>query len=536
MKRKRRCSRKRILTFGYPKVHDGKNVLNLLELSDKSLAIDKGSDAYVVTVWGHFYFAVIGELLSRFTDDIYLKTALLRIPFGIAGFMGLLIIASTGLPFFCNRKRGLYFLCAFFFLELLSIPLIVHMREVRYYSLALLSLSVIFYIYSNYAVFRRLKPFFYIPLLTVTLLLLYNSFPPPFFSCAATIGLIELCRFIKRRSAREFIQSTLPLIIAILLVFPLLRFFHTAEISKAYALFFHISGFIQKGLLLMIVSFFWEHEFLCVILFARLTALSLQKFIKPHFTSLGKGKTKKPVINDLAQKEQKDIVCRMHASNFLSVLIVLYVLLVSMIPLPVIYERYFIFLQPFLSIILLFDIFNIASLISQVQAVMARKYLRVILLIMAGLFVVYGFNKIELLKNHTYELFHQYKGPLDYAIPYIQSNYKDTENLIIATNYEECSFMYYLGSKVIIGYVGNNLKEDMTMTPDIIILRKKWTYTSKAEIFAPFFAKARYKPVVFEVFDNPVNNIPQISGAIHHLFETKMAKTEKEALVLHIKY
>ena len=183
---------KRILTFGYPKVHDGKNVLNLLELPDKSLAIDKGSDAYVVTVWGHFYFAVIGELLSRLTDDIYLKTDLLRIPFGIAGFVGLLIIALAALPFFHDRKRGLYFLAAFFFLEFLSIPIILHMREVRYYSLALLLLSIIFYLYSRYAVFKTLRLSFYIPLLTISMLLLYNSFPPPFFACVAAIGLAEL--------------------------------------------------------------------------------------------------------------------------------------------------------------------------------------------------------------------------------------------------------------------------------------------------------------------------------------------------------
>jgi hypothetical protein len=527
---------KRILTFGYPKVHDGKNVLNLLELPDKSLAIDKGSDAYVVTVWGHFYFAVIGELLSRLTDDIYLKTALSRIPFAIAGFIGLLVFALTGLQFFRHRNRGLYFLAAFFFLEFLSIPLMLHMREVRYYSLALLLLSIIFYLYSRYAVFKTLRSSLYIPLLTISMLLLYNTFPPPFFACVATIGLIELCRFIKRWSARELMQSTLPLIIAVLMVLPLLRFFHTAEISKAYALFFHISGFIQKSLLLNIVSFLWQYEFLCVILFARISALSLQRFVKPKGMSLGKGKLKRTVMSDGVQEERNEIMCRMNASNCLSILIVLYILLASKIPLPVIYERYFIFLQPFLSIILLFDVFNIASLLTQVQSTSARKYLRVILLIVAGLFVVYGFNKIEWLKHHSYELFHQYKGPLDYAIPYIQANYKDTENMTIATNYEECSLMYYLGSKVIIGYVGNNLEEDMTMTPDIIIFRKKWTYTSKSEIFSPFFARARYKPVAFEVFDNAVNNIPQLSGPIRHLFKTKMAKTEKEALVLHVKY
>ncbi len=526
---------KRILAFGYPKVHDGKNVLNLLELPDKSLAIDEESDAYVVTVWGHFYFAVIGELLSRLTDDIYLKTSLLRIPFGIAGFAGLFIIALTGLPFFHNRKRGLYFISAFFFLEFLSVPLILHIREVRYYSLVLLLLSVIFYLYSRYAVFKTLKPFFYISLLAITLLLLYNSFPPPFFACVATIGLVELIRFIKLKSVSEFIRATVPLITAVLLVLPFLRFFHTLEISKAFALFFHISAFIQKGTISGIVLFLWRYEFLCVILFARLTSLSLHQLVKPKITSQRQGKTKGPVINYSIQQEHNEVVHRMDVSNFLSLFFVLYILLAAKIPQPIIYERYFIFLQPFLSIILLFDVFNIFSLISNMRLASARICLTAISLMMAGLFMVYGFNKMELVRNHIYELFHQYRGPLDYAIPYIQSNYNDTENLIIATNYEECSFMYYLGSKVTIGYVGNNLTEDMQFTPDIIIFRKKSTYTSRSEIFAPLFAKARYKPVTFEVFDNLVNNIPQIKGPVHHLFKTKMAKTEKEALVLHVR-
>ncbi len=525
----------RILTFGYPKVHDGKNVLNLLELPEKNLAVDGKRDAYVATVWGHFYFAVIGELLSRLTDDIYLKTALVRIPFGMAGFMGLLVIALTGLPFFLNHKQRLCFLSAFLFLELLAIPLILHLREVRYYSLALCLLSIILYLYSRYTIFRTLKPFFFIPLFTVTLVLFYNSFPPPFFACVAAMGLTELIRFMKKKSWGEFSAATVPLLIAVVLVLPLLGFFHTAEISQAYRRFFHISGFIQARLLLDIVSFLWQYEFLAVILFARIAALALQRFLKFDCTSPGKGKKNKSVVKDSVQvqAEYKKALLRMNASNFLSMLLLVYIGLASNIPLPVIFERYFIFLQPFLSIILLFDVFNMFSLISNVRLASVRIFVVVILLIMGGLFAAYGFNKIELLRNHIYELVHQYKGPLDYAIPYIQSNYKDTENLIIATNYEECSFMYYLGSKVIIGYVGNNLEEDMTMTPDIIIFRKRWAYTSKAEIFAPLFAKAGYKPVTFEVFDNPVNNIPQIKGPVHHLFKTKMAKTEKEALVLH---
>jgi len=103
--------------------------------------------------------------------------------------------------------------------------------------------------------------------------------------------------------------------------------------------------------------------------------------------------------------------------------------------------------------------------------------------------------------------------------------------LIIATNYEECSYMYYLNSKVILGYVGNNLKEDMKADPDIIVPRKIWSYI-KNEDFMPFFERNRYTKKSFPVFDYFVNNIPETSM---HLFKTKMAEDDSQCLDIYIK-
>ena len=49
---------KSIIAYGYPKVHFGKNVLNVSETKDLSIGIKKGSDAWIyISSWGAYYFA-----------------------------------------------------------------------------------------------------------------------------------------------------------------------------------------------------------------------------------------------------------------------------------------------------------------------------------------------------------------------------------------------------------------------------------------------------------------------------------------------
>jgi hypothetical protein len=58
--------------------------------------------------------------------------------------------------------------------------------------------------------------------------------------------------------------------------------------------------------------------------------------------------------------------------------------------------------------------------------------------------------------------------------------------------------MYYLNSKVIIGYVGNNLEEDMRIVPVIVVFRKEWGNLHR-KLFLDFLGRRRYQRVSFPV-------------------------------------
>jgi hypothetical protein len=142
---------------------------------------------------------------------------------------------------------------------------------------------------------------------------------------------------------------------------------------------------------------------------------------------------------------------------------------------------------------------------------------------------------MEYFSGHIYELSHQYKGPLDHLIPFIKENYEDTDKLIIATNYEETSFMYYLDSKVIIGYVGYNLEKDLEIVPDIVVYRKGWKNFPK--IFISFLEKNTYERISFPVYDYKVNNIPDLIMPFEfkHQFYTLYTQDELNKVAIYLK-
>jgi hypothetical protein len=150
-----------------------------------------------------------------------------------------------------------------------------------------------------------------------------------------------------------------------------------------------------------------------------------------------------------------------------------------------------------------------------------------------GLISINVSRNIGYLEGHVYELFHQYKGPLDYLIPFIKERYGDTDKLVIATNYEETSFMYYLDSKVIIGYVGNNLEQDLRMVPDIVIYRKGWRDLDP-KIFIDFLSQHPYQRISFPVFDYRVNNIPELNLSPEYQHQFRTLKTEDERMKVNI--
>lgn len=517
---------KRILSYGYPKIHDGKNTVYLLELPNKRLGMNEKLDAWTCLPWGQYYFAAIGVFLAEGVNDIYSKTAILRIPFAIAGFSGLVIIALLAARLF--RKNITYmlaFLVLFTIFELLSISLVLHLREVRSYSINIFLSACLFYSYVSYAGLKKTGAFNYVASTTLILILLFNNNFISYFISAAAIGLISFIELLKERGAKNFMICMLPLFLSFAVVIPLLLFFDIFRISEEFSKFFGISYRTSLNHISYILDFFKKYEFLYLALFAKtvLIALRFYYYRRPGLT--------KAILEKLTSIKQKIFL-----SDFLSLYFIVHILAIAKIPYPTIFERYIIGLQPVLIIILLLDIFIIFEIAPGLNKSLFRRiFAPATLLLMSILFMASLTDKMGLIKGHIYELSHQYKGPLDFVVPYIQHNYKNTDNLIIATNYEECSYMYYLNSKVVIGYVGNNLEEDMKTDPDIIILRKNGAQTTKKEIFGPFFERSNYVKVPFPVFDYLVNNIPETSGPIRHLYRTEMAENADERLNIYIK-
>ncbi|MBI2269229.1 MAG: hypothetical protein HYU69_02610 [Bacteroidetes bacterium] len=150
-----------------------------------------------------------------------------------------------------------------------------------------------------------------------------------------------------------------------------------------------------------------------------------------------------------------------------------------------------------------------------------------ILVILVRLVAINMGEKINYEKKYIYQITHQLKGPLDYIIPYIADNYKNTEDLVLATNYEELSYIFYLNCKVTLGFMNKNLSEDLKYQPDIMVYRK---WGQNPEYFNQFIQKAKYKKITFPVFDSPVNNIAELNGAIEHQFKTKLAESDNDKM------
>jgi len=187
---------KRVLEYGYPKVHDQKNVVFMsyapdIKYKDGSLVgYDPENDAYIYITWGNYYWASIGVYFAKFTEDIYTKTALLRIPFTIMGFLGLLLFLLPARKLFSNYEHYKIFLILFVFVELFSISLVLHMREARYFSLVIFLSACFFYIYSNYFLFGKLSTVKYYIFMILLLFLTYqiNFIAFAIFSAVLTVN------------------------------------------------------------------------------------------------------------------------------------------------------------------------------------------------------------------------------------------------------------------------------------------------------------------------------------------------------------
>jgi hypothetical protein len=504
----------RVLRFGYPKVHDGTNVLYDFEHSDPTLGIDASTDAFIGgTSWGHYYFVAPFVALAGRVDGLYAKTAILRIPFACAGTAGLVLLFLAVSAAFPRPTEKLAAICAYILMTTASVPLLLHMREVRYYSLTLLVFGGIVLLFSRHRIWGQGRGRVYLPALAALLLLLFFTFAPAYFVMVAAVALAETALALRDRSgAARFMTYLAPLAASSLLLIPAFVFFRTFSLSSAIAAYHHAS-YVRN--LRTLLGFFFGREMLAgaLVLVAAAAVVRRRR-------------------GDRAAASSPDVAM----TAFLLIVLVVYAALISRIGVSFLFTRYFIVLQPVVSLLVLLG----GRMLLAPDAPggrTPRARLIAVSALVAAFFTLDLVRNADLLEGKLDEAVHRYEGPLDAVIPYLAQRYPAPDRLVVAVSYEETSFMYYLGSRTIVGFLGNNLEQDLRLVPDVIVFRRRSPRfeggTERALL--ELLRRGGYRRVVLPVYDAKYNTIPEVIPPYVHPFRTQAPKSEGDKLVLYVR-
>jgi hypothetical protein len=496
---------RRVLEHGYPKVHGPRNVVYQFG-PNIAVGVNEGLDAYIGTTWGQLYFAAPGLLWARGTADLYEKTFRVRLPFAVAGAAGVGLWLWALLPVFRGEpRRAGRFAASYLLLAALSLSLILHLREVRYYALVVLLAGAIARVHLGYSVFRRVGFRRWAVELALLLFLLFNTFFQAFFAFGALLGIDRLLAI--RRGEAGW-RDLVPLLASALLVAPLLLFFETFSTAAAFgeAFAFRFGGYVSN--LGTIAVHFLRHEFLVPALVCRAAV-----------AATGAG-----------SPEGRRVAAR------LLVFSAGYVAIGCLNPLAL--ERYFVVLSPIVSGAFLLDAFALASALpARAAPARRRRAAAATVAALVALVLATRWPAFDEARGRLAELGTPYRGPLDYVIPHLEARYAHPEELVIATNYEEYAFMYYLGSHVIIGLSLNNLARDRQLDPDVVVPRRRWPHSLQE--LGPFLRRGGYEEQRFPVRDLHFNNIPALSRSRFipdpHRFHTAQTDDPDEQLVIYLR-
>lgn len=512
---------KRILAYGYPKVYDGKNRVfePLLEIPWKPY-YDEKRDVCTYIPWGNEYLTVPGVWLSSLTENIYLKTALVRLPFAMYGFFGLLLFAFAFRPVFSDQRTFVVFFTLFFAVELFSVSLVLHLREARYYSVAVLLVAVFFFIAIRFFIVKTMSKGKYFAAMTVLCLISYfvNYVLTILFFGVVGLWTAASCAlevWKKRRVDPSVVFGRLaalvPIPISVVLIAPFEGYFRTIKTALL------LNGMVrspwnhQLEQLGDFINYFWGNEFLLAGLVIKLCAcvgavrMVGRKGAWDRFRPLG------------------------GAILLLNLFFLLGAALVTKSPL-LLFTRSFIYLQPLWVLAMASELLFCVAWIRHGEN--RGKLLRFFLIGICGLM---GYNATFHLPNvmdHVHEMIVPYRGPLDFIIPFIKDKYGRTDTLVIASDYETTSFMFYLDAKTLVGYVAMNLEEDLQHIPDVVVYRQP--HLPHRRVLNEFVSKARYKAVYFPVLNTPVNNIPELNKNLplnHRFFTPFTHRREAQAFI-----
>lgn len=513
---------RRVLEYGYPKAWDGRNMVYDLLHDDKQLGLDKKTGAFIGgSGWGHYYFLAPVMAFADGIEDIYLKTGLIRGWFALAGLAGMLLFGIFIYRLFRDRREALVACIIFVGLSALSIPLLLHMRDARYYSLVILLTAALSVLYFRHRWVRPMKAWKFGVWLFVLLTSLLITFSPGYFAFVGALFVMELMRTASKvlvvkegtlNIARnmlvpvigKMVRQNVPVAFSLLPLIPFFNFFNTFEINRRLL---QMNVQIQPyahylGNLKTVMGYLVSFEPAWLLLFLKaLQIVFLKGVLRSHATPGNKA--------------------RLLASVFLTVLALAYVFFASRVPnFP--FTRYFITAIPLMAVIISLDTLILYRTLRELYPLKRKA---IVTGLSSACVLVYSIilpHNAFYIRGHVYEMFHAYKGHLDYIIPWVLENYPDRRNLVIAANYEESSFMFYTDARVTVGYVQANLLVDASVQPDIIYFSPQWTWGADERLLADYLARGTYKKMYFPVAKYRVNNIPEVNHQpeITHQFHT----------------
>ena len=505
---------RRVLDYGYPKIHGPKNTLFSLWQRDGT-GIAAEVDAYTGSPWAQYYLGALGVLWADRSEDLYTKTLRVRLPFALAGAAGLLLAAIAVLPALGSPPRRRLLFVTFYLTGLAySVSLLLHLREARYYGLVVLVTAAVLAVFCRRSVFESWRGPATGSALAALLIALFLTFHAAFGALMLSLGLYALARAWALPGSpgarlRAGLRDMAPLLAAGLAVLPLLLFFDFLDQTRSWVVRFSDVGTGLRNLGFVAWTLL-RYDFLAPALALRVAVLLLR-----------------PRPDDPPELRQ-----RRRIAGFLALLVVVYALVIAQI--PFLFERYFIVLSPLVTLMGLLDGFTLYALLRGTER--GRSAVRVALAatgVAAAALVWNVWARVPEFAGRLQELRQPYRGPLDFAIPYLAEKYPDIAERVIATNYEEPALMFYLGSRVTVGFYAANLERDLEILPDVIIPR---SWPEQLEVLQELSQRAPYESMAFPVANLPWNNVPALSPrgdrATAHRFETQRPGGVVPALVI----
>jgi hypothetical protein len=493
----------RVLESGYPKVHGPDNVVYQFG-PDIALGVKERFDAYIGTTWGHFYFAVPGLWWADAVADPWAKTARVRLPFALAGAMGMALWLAAVLPALGpERGRRLRFAALFFALAAVSVSLLLHLREARYYALLVLLAGAIARVQLRRSVYATLSARRYSVELAALLFLLFHTFFMAWFAFTALLGAERLVAIWQRRAPSS---DLLPFFLSAALVAPFLVFFETFHVTASFARDLGLGPGAWAANVLEVGRHLLRHEMLAPALACRAAAA---------WTGCG---------SDAGRR----------VSTRLLGFGLGYVLLGALNPLAL--ERYFVVLSPLLLCAFLLDAFALAEgLPARWPRFGRRRAGAAVAAALALLTLAMRLPSFAELRGRVAELRTPVRGPLDFVIPHLLASTPRPQQLVVATNYEEQVFMYYLGAHTIVGTTLNNLLADRELVPDVVVPRRRWPRSLRELV--PFLRRGEWEKLRFPVRDVHFNQVPALSRSRFvpdpHHFETPATDDPEAQLVIY---